>query len=95
MILVEASSRPSKFNSRDVKKSVIWLGNEGHVAYLSDVTESETAGLHNLLHIRVGRLRVRLWVLWFIPHHFRCKLQSRERGSATPSIKVISAELGR
>lgn len=79
MILVEASSRPSKFSSRDVKESVIWLGKEGHVAYLSDVTESERADLHNLLHIRVERLRVRLWVLWFTPDDFRCKLQARER----------------
>ena len=63
-----------------------WLGKGGHVAYLSGVIESEIAGLQSLLHIRVKKLRVRLWVLWSTPHHFRCKLKAREKGLATRSL---------
>lgn len=56
-----------------------WKGE--NVTYLNDVLESETAGLHNLLHVTVeSRLS---------PLHFRCKCKGREVELSISSLREI------
>lgn len=63
-----------------------WKGE--NVTYLNDVIESETAGLHYLLHVTVES---RLWISW--SHlHFRCKCKGREVGLSIPSLREISSK---
>lgn len=84
----ELKQRAGQVNLVGVSNYLIchWKGE--NVTYLNDVIESETAGLHNLLHVTVES---RLWISWS-PLHFRCRCKGREVGLSTPSLREISSK---